>query len=91
MKGLALIALAVAASACASPATVTKTRTTLGEVDLTGLECRRETDAGSIRARTICAAPADWAAFEARSIERTQRQLDEADRYTNVFQFGRGP
>lgn len=84
-------ALALALTACAAAPAVQKTSTILGEVDLTGLECRRETPIGANIPRTVCASPEAWAAYEARAADHARRQIDEADRYTNVFQFGRGP
>ncbi len=69
---------ALSISACAIEPLVERTRTTLGEVDLTGLECRDEAVMGSLRKRTICASPEQWAAYdeeERRKAEDIQRDI----------------
>ena len=68
---LALAAIA-AVSACATP-DVTKQRMTLGEANISGMECRRETPIGTNMPRTVCASPEAWAKF------------DEAARYENFL------
>jgi hypothetical protein len=44
----------------------TKTNTTLGQVDMTGLVCRREVSTKSRKPETVCASPEQWAAFDKR-------------------------
>lgn len=64
--GVGLIALCAAAlTGCASHS-ITRTQTTLGEVDMNGLECRRENQPGSSIGRSYCTSPEAWAKLDAK-------------------------
>jgi hypothetical protein len=72
-------ALALLAAGCAAGSTVTRTSTTLGEVDMKGLECRRQPRIDSLLGETICASPEAWAEFDARErgkVDDINRQLE---------------
>jgi len=65
-----LLALcATGLTGCASHS-ITRTQTTLGEVNMDGLECRRENQPGSSIARSYCTSPEAWAKHDAK--ERAQ-------------------
>jgi hypothetical protein len=81
--------LSLTVAACSASPIYTRTHTTLGEVDLTGLECRKDTPINTNVPRTVCASPEAWAAYQKEEAERAERVREEADRYTNVNQFGR--
>ena len=69
---LILGAACLGASACSLTPTVTKSRMTLGEANIEGMECRREVPIGSNQPRTVCASPQAWAAYD-----RNQRLASE--------------
>lgn len=71
-----VILLATLLGACTTSPSVTRTRTTLGEVNMDGLECRRDKPAGSSIGRTICATPENWAKYDADQRAKTQAMLD---------------
>ncbi len=71
-----LLLLATLVAACSATPSINRTRTTLGEVNMEGLECRRDKPPGSSIGRTICATPENWAQFEADESEESQAMLD---------------
>ena len=64
---LILGAACLGASACSMTPTVTKSRMTLGEANIEGMECRREPPIGSNQPRTICASAQDWENYDKRA------------------------
>lgn len=87
MRAAVLLAAFVAA-ACSTPA-VTREVTTLGQVDLTGLECRTESQIDSHLAKTFCATPSAWKKWDRKMAQQTDDLFKEAGKTTNVDQFGR--
>jgi hypothetical protein len=64
-RRLSLLLLAAAiAGACSTSPTVVSERTTLGAVDMAGMECRVDTPPDTNVPRTICASPEQWAALD---------------------------
>lgn len=74
---LMLTAAAVIAGCSATPS-VTKQRMTLGEANISGMECRREKPIGTVMPRTICASPLAWAEYD----EEQRRESDLLFQYT---------
>ena len=74
--GLLLVG-ATTLSACASHS-VSRTRTTLGQVNMEGLECRRENEPGSIIGRSYCASPEAWATYDAKEKAQSKALLDRS-------------
>lgn len=72
--GLA-VAFATTLSACASHS-ISRTRTTLGEVNMEGLECRNEKQPGSSIGRSYCASPESWASYDAKEKAHSNALLD---------------
>lgn len=66
--------LAGLAAACATQPSLNKTVMPLGEVDMTGMECRRERPINTNQPRTVCASPQQWAAYD-------KKQQEESDRF----------
>ena len=90
MRGtLAALALAVGLGACTLTPSVTRTKATLGEVDMTGLDCRTDRPIDSNLPRTICASAQSWAAYDRQQAEKADRLMDEMDRLANSDPFGR--
>jgi hypothetical protein len=65
-------------SSCATQPRVTKVVMPLGEVDMTGLECRVERPVGTNMPRQICARPEAWAELDERALERKDALLEDA-------------
>jgi hypothetical protein len=84
-----LSAAAALAAACSMTPTVTKERMTLGDVDMTNMECRRDTPPDSNVPRTICATPQAWAAFDENRRRETDAILAEGRKHANVGAFNR--
>lgn len=63
-------------TACAASPLITRTRTTLGEVNMEGLECRGDKPPGSSISRNICATPEAWAKYEADGAAESKAMLD---------------
>lgn len=84
-----LVSLTILVAGCSLTPTVTKQRMTLGEVDISGMECRRETPPDSNVPRTICASPAAWASFDERDRRETDAILAEGRKHANVGAFNR--
>ena len=83
--GAALSVLALTLTACAATPAYQRETTTLGEVDISGLECRDEAPITSLRKRTVCASPEQWAEYDALQRER----IEDFDR--NRTSAGRNP
>ncbi len=83
-----ILALAATATACAAP-TVTKQRMTLGEANIEGLECRRETPIGTAFPRTICASAEAWASFDAKARLENDLAFQKARSNQNAGAFNR--
>jgi hypothetical protein len=64
-------------SACSVSPSISRTKTTLGEVDMAGLDCRRDQPAGSHIGRTICASPEAWSKYESEEGSKSQAMLGE--------------
>jgi hypothetical protein len=93
MRAMALAgcaAMAALAPGCATKPSFTRTVTTLGEVDMTGMVCRRSAPAGSHIPQTVCASQATWDRQDAAEAAASARLRDDGNRQTNVDQFGRG-
>lgn len=76
-------------SACSTVPTVTSERMTLGEANIEGMECRRDTPPDSNIPRTICASPESWAAFDERRRRETEELFAEGRQNANVGRFNR--
>src|SRR5882672_4531042 len=81
-------AVAALASGCTTPS-VNKQVTTLGQVDMTGMVCRRAAPTGSSLPKTICATQAAWDRSDAQAIAFSEQLHDESNRQTNTDPFGR--
>lgn len=88
-SGVFVLAAFVLAACTATP-TISRTKTTLGEVDMTGLECRREKASGSNIGRTICASPQTWANYENVEASKSQALLDNIQDNTDNRRLYRG-
>jgi hypothetical protein len=86
--GLAFLSLLALAS-CLAPST-TKKITTLGEIDMTDMVCRRAVPIGTSMPKTICARQADWAKYDERQIAASERMQDLLREQPNVGAFNRG-
>lgn len=87
--GLAIFT-ALALSGCVTPL-ATKTVTTLGEVDMTNMVCRRETPVGTAMPKTMCASPEAWAAYDKRQAAASEGLFAYARELPNVDKFNRLP
>jgi hypothetical protein len=87
--GLAFIA-ALALAGCVTP-TTSKRVTTLGEVDMTNMICRRETLTGTTLPKTTCAHAEDWAAYDKRQAAASEGLFEYARQLPNVGRYNRGP
>lgn len=83
--GFAAVALA---AGCVTPS-VNKQVTTLGQVDMTGMVCRRAAPTGSSLPKTVCATQAAWDREDARAIAFSEKLHEESNRQTNTDPFGR--
>ena len=91
LKCLILVAgfaAAALASGCATPS-VNKQVTTLGQVDMTGMVCRRAVPIGSSLPKTVCATQAAWNKQDARALAFSEQLHDQSNRQTNTDPFGR--
>ena len=84
-----LVAMAALAFGCSATPSYTRTMTTLGEIDTTGLVCRRSPPTGSSIPKTICASQAAWDRQDAADAAASARMHEDASRHTNVDVFGR--
>lgn len=71
-RTLLAVSTAVFLVGCSTTPLVTKERMTLGEANITGMECRRETSIRSAHPQTMCARPEFWAKYDARESEKTE-------------------
>ena len=84
MVRIAFIAvLAAVVAGCAAKPNITMQKTTLGQVDLTGLDCRVEKPPGSNMRQTICASPAAWKEFDDKQADQADRMLDASREKAN--------
>ena len=65
------VATAALLAGCSTTPLISKERMTLGEADITGMECRRETSVASSLPKTMCAKPEYWAKFDRREQDKT--------------------
>lgn len=72
-----LVVVATTLSACASHS-ISRTRTTLGQVNMEGLECRRENQPGSSIGRSYCTSPEAWASYDAKEKAQSKALLDRS-------------
>jgi hypothetical protein len=72
-----LIATVSLISACTAVPLVTKQKMTLGEVDIEGMECRREKPITSNMPKTVCASPEAWKAFDEAAAYENERGFDQ--------------
>ncbi|MBI1358943.1 MAG: hypothetical protein GC155_01530 [Alphaproteobacteria bacterium] len=75
---------------CVTPS-YTKKVTTLGQVDMTGLECRRVQPIDSHAQRTMCATPASWAKYDRKQIAASEEFFAATRNLPNVDKFNRLP
>ena len=75
IAGVAVVCM-VLLTACATPHAITRTKTTLGQVDMAGLECRSDKQPGSNISRSICATPAACAKDDATGAAQAKAVLD---------------
>lgn len=87
MRAAIVFIAAIAVAGCSTQPTVRKTVTTLGEVDMTGMECRREGVTGSMRSETVCASPETWAVYDAKQRAETDALLAQQRVGYNAFDF----
>ena len=87
--GFVLLA-GLALAGCITP-TITKRITTLGQVDMTNMVCRREVLTGSNSPKTTCASKEDWAAYDERQAAVSQALFESARQLPNVDKFNRLP
>jgi hypothetical protein len=86
---LIFAAACLAASACSMTPTVTKSRMTLGEAHIEGMECRREAPIGSNAPRTVCASPESWAKYDKAQRQESEYAFQQARQRANVGSFNR--
>jgi hypothetical protein len=82
------LAVVAAVSACTTPS-VTKQRMTLGEANISGMECRREKPVGTNLPRTVCASPEAWEKFDEAARAENDLALQKARSGTNAGAFNR--
>jgi hypothetical protein len=87
--GLVFLA-AFALAGCVTPLT-TKQVTTLGEVDMANMVCRREAPLGSHKEKTTCASPEAWAVYDKQQAAVSETLFEYARQLPNVDKFNRGP
>jgi hypothetical protein len=85
-----MVLAALALAGCVTPS-VTKEVTTLGEVDMTDMVCRREVPTGSNHGHTVCAHAKDWAAYDKRQAAASEAFFDYTRGLPNVGRYNRGP
>jgi hypothetical protein len=71
-RTLLIVSTVVLLSGCTATPLITKERMTLGEANISGMECRRETSVRSSMPKTTCASPELWAKYDARENEKTE-------------------
>jgi hypothetical protein len=84
-----VVSAAVLTVGCTMTPAVTKERMTLGEADISGMECRREKPIDTNLPRTICASRQAWAAFDDDRSRETDDILAEGRKNANVGAFNR--
>jgi hypothetical protein len=78
-------ASAMALAGCANTPAVTRTTARLGDVDMTGMECRTERPIASNLQRTVCARPEEWAALDKKEQTQSEELLDYLQTGGNGF------
>ena len=71
-----VVSAAVLVTGCVTP-TVTKERMTLGEANISGMECRREVSVLSSIPKTICASREVWASYDKREADKSAQFFDD--------------
>ena len=89
MRTILVLATIASVAGCTTVPTVTKQKMTLGEANISGMECRRERPIDSNLPRTICASPRAWAAFDEARSQETDDILAEGRKHANVGPFNR--
>ena len=84
-----IAALLVLISGCSTQPSVIKQRMTLGEANIEGLECRRDTPMGTNLPRTVCASAEAWAKFDAAARYESDLAFEKARSGTNAGAFNR--
>jgi hypothetical protein len=77
-------------TACSTAPTVTKQRMTLGEANIGGMECRRETTIRSSIPKTICASHELWARYDKREADNSAQLFDDIHDNADNRNLGRG-
>jgi hypothetical protein len=85
MRTVLVLAAVVAIAGCSIAPKVTKQRMTLGEADISGMECRRAKPIDSNLPRTICASPTSWAAYDEQARAATDDLLFRGRELGNAF------
>ncbi len=80
---------AAALAACSATPLVSREKTTLGEANIEGLECRRDRAIDTNIPRTICAAPQAWAKFDERRRQESADLMAEGKKYSNAGRYNR--
>jgi hypothetical protein len=88
MRTVLVLAVVLAVSGCATPS-VTKERMTLGEANISGLDCRREKPPGTNMPRTVCASPEAWEKFDAAARYENDLAFQKARSSSNAGAFNR--
>lgn len=86
---LVLTAALAAVAACSTTPSVSKQRMTLGEANISGMECRREKPPGTNMPRTVCASPEAWAKFDAAARYENDLAFQKARSGANSGPFNR--
>jgi hypothetical protein len=89
MRTVLIVAALAAIAGCSTAPSITRQKMTLGEADISGMECRRAPPTGSNMKQTVCASPEAWAEYDKKR-EFENKQIFETDRVkTGVGPFGR--
>jgi hypothetical protein len=84
---LGLATLALAAGCATTRPVVSRTETTLAQVDMTGLVCRYEAPTGSNMKRSVCASPDQWKKYDEANQAQSEYLLDEGSK-VGIGRFG---
>ena len=72
-----VVSTAVLIAGCTLTPTVTKERMTLGEANISGMECRREVSVLSSIPKTTCASREVWANYDKRESDKSAQFFDD--------------
>ncbi len=78
VRAILLAGVFAVTAGCAATPLVTKSRMTLAEANIENMECRRETVAGSLVPKTVCASANVWKVSDEREAEESARFIDTA-------------